>query len=80
MRLIKPYQLQIIGWCSIASTFIIEYYKLVPWDLWDKLLFRVYYYIPFFQFALAPTTILGLILNFVGIIMQIRGVNRWSRL
>jgi len=58
-----------IGWMCITSTFVIEYYGLVPADVWDRYLFNIGRYIPFLYFKLAPTTILGLILIFLSVIL-----------
>jgi len=59
----------LLSYISVTMTFVIEYYELIPAPVWSKYLLRVGRWIPFFYIAIAPTTLLGVLLNLIGFIL-----------
>lgn len=62
----------ILSYISILSTFAIEYYGWIDNVWWTNHLLRLNKWIPFLYIGIAPTTLLGLILNIVAFILCLK--------
>ena len=62
---------QVVGWLLILSTFIIEYYEIIPQNVWNRLCVYVFS-TRSYDLYLAPTTLAGLLLHFYSLLKQLK--------